>query len=123
MSVSANNEGLRIEALDFHPERDLMLVILTNKTVLSKRLSDYVSLKTADVEQLRQYELIGGGTGVRWALFDEDLSLKGFLQGSATIDIGQYNAEVDEAMKRMDAGEFYTHNQVKEMAKGWLNDK
>lgn len=34
------------------------------------------------------------------------------------ISIEQYNAEIDEAMKRMDAGEFYTHEEVVEMSKG-----
>jgi hypothetical protein len=34
------------------------------------------------------------------------------------ISIDQYNAEIEEAMKRMDAGEFYTHDQVTEMSKG-----
>jgi hypothetical protein len=29
-----------------------------------------------------------------------------------------YNAEIDEAMKRMDAGNFYTHDQVKKVSKG-----
>ena len=42
---------------------------------------------------------------------------------TAPISIEQYNVEIDEAMKRMDAGEFYTHDQVKEMSKGWLNGK
>jgi hypothetical protein len=39
------------------------------------------------------------------------------------ISIEQYNTEMAEAMQRMDAGEFYTHDQVKEMSKGWLNGK
>ena len=42
---------------------------------------------------------------------------------SRPIGIDQYNAEIAEAMKTMDAGEFYTHDQVKEMSKGWLNGK
>ncbi len=42
---------------------------------------------------------------------------------TAPISIEQYNTEIDEAMKRMDAGEFYTHDQVKEMSKGWLNGR
>jgi hypothetical protein len=91
MSTSTNNqydaienlifkEGLRIEALDFHPEQDLMLVVLNTKVVLTQHLSSYNSLKAADKSQLLQYELIGNGTGVHWPLLDEDLSLKGFLQ-------------------------------------------
>jgi hypothetical protein len=74
------NEGLRIETLDFHPEQDMMLVILNTKVVLNESLSSYPLLKGADKGRLQQYKLIGGGTGVHWPLLDEDLSLKGFLQ-------------------------------------------
>ena len=74
------NEGLRIEALDFHPEQDMMLVILNTKVALSQKLSTYPILQRADKDQLQQYKLIGGGTGVNWPSLDEDLSLKGFLQ-------------------------------------------
>ena len=42
---------------------------------------------------------------------------------AGSINIEQYNKELDEAMKRMDAGEYYTHEQVVEMAKDWLNDR
>ncbi len=74
------NEGLRIEALDFHPEQDMMLIVLNTKVALNQSLSAYPTLKGADKGQLQQYNLIGGGTGVHWPLLDEDLSLKGFLQ-------------------------------------------
>ena len=91
MSTLANNqfdaieiliftEGLRIEALDFHLNQDLTLVMLNTKVVLTQNLSSHNSLKTADKSQLLQYELIGLGTGVHWPLLDEDLNLKGFLQ-------------------------------------------
>ena|ERR1700722_18433792 len=73
-------EDLRIEAIDFHPEQDLMLVVLSTKVVLTQKLSSYKSLWAADKSQLLQYELVGRGTGVHWPLLDEDLSLKGFLQ-------------------------------------------
>ena len=73
-------EDLRIEAMGFHPEQDLMLVILSTKVVLTQKLSSYKSLRAADKSQLLQYELVGQGTGVHWPLLDEDLSLKGFLQ-------------------------------------------
>jgi hypothetical protein len=74
------SEDLRIEALDFHPEQDLMLVVLSTKAVLTQKLSSYKALRAADKSQLLQYELVGRGTGVHWPLLDEDLSLKGFLQ-------------------------------------------
>ncbi len=73
-------EGLRIETLDFHPEKDLLLVALNTKVVLQQKLSAYLQLRNASDEELRHYELIGGGTGVHWPQIDEDLSLKGFLK-------------------------------------------
>jgi len=90
MNTSTNNfdsiekliygEGLRIEAIDIHPELDVMLVILNTKAVLRQKLSNYKLLKEADIKSLLQYELTGNGTGIHWPLLDEDLSLKGFLR-------------------------------------------
>lgn len=90
MSTSVNNfdaiekliyeEGLRIETIDFHPELDIMLIILNTKAVLRQKLSSYNQLIGADKAALQKYELIGNGTGVHWSLLDEDLSLKGFLR-------------------------------------------
>ncbi len=74
------DEGLRIEAIDFHPGLDVMLVVLNTKAVLHQRISSYKLLFSADKQALLQYELTGNGTGVHWPLLDEDLSLKGFLQ-------------------------------------------
>jgi len=34
--------------------------------------------------------------------------------------IEQYNKELDEAMARMDAGEFYTHEEAEKIAKTWF---
>jgi len=90
MSTLANNQfdaieslivddGLRIEALDFHPEQDMMLLILNTKVALNQSLSAFPTLKKANIAQLQQYKLIGNGTGIHWPLLDEDLSLKGFL--------------------------------------------
>jgi hypothetical protein len=90
MNTSINNydaieqliyaEGLRIQAVDFHKELDLMLVVLNTKAILQQKISAYPSMKNATAEQLMQYELIGGGTGIHWPALDEDLSLKGFLK-------------------------------------------
>ena len=73
-------EGLRIETIDFHPDLDLMLVVLNTKAVLQQHLSAYKLLKSADTATLKQFELIGNVTGVHWPALDEDLSLKGFLK-------------------------------------------
>jgi predicted transcriptional regulator len=39
------------------------------------------------------------------------------------VDIEQYNKEIEEAMARMEAGEYYTHEQVVEMSKTWLSGR
>ena len=90
MNTSVNNydtiekliyeEGLRIDAIDFHPELDVMLIILNTKAVLRQRLSAYKKLYEADKNSLIDYELICNGTGVHWTFLDEYLSLKGFLR-------------------------------------------
>ncbi len=74
------DEGLRIEAIDFHPGLDVMLIVLNTKAVLHQRISSYKLLLSADKQALQQYEITGNGTGVHWPMLDEDLSLKGFLQ-------------------------------------------
>lgn len=73
-------EGLRIKAVDIHPELDLITIYLNTKAVLSQNISSYRLLKGAEKSQLLQYELIGDGIGIHWPLIDEDLSLKGFIQ-------------------------------------------
>lgn len=73
-------EGLRIEAVDLHPELDIMLVVLNTKAVLHLRVSSYPSLKKASSTALLHYEVISNGTGVHWPQLNEDLSLKGFLR-------------------------------------------
>lgn len=44
-------------------------------------------------------------------------------ESSEPISLEQYNIEIDEAMKEMDEGEFYTHEEVVEASKTWLNVK
>ena len=73
-------EGLRIMAVDIHPELDLITIYLNTKAVFSQNISSYKLLKGAEKSQLLQYELIESGIGIHWPLLDEDLNLKGFLQ-------------------------------------------
>ena len=74
------SEKLKIANLDFHPEQDLMLIILNTGLVLRAKLSSFTSLKKSNKTQLRKYELVANGTGVHWESLDEDLSLKGLLR-------------------------------------------
>jgi len=73
-------EGLKINALHFHPDLDLMLIVLSNRKVLNRKISSSARLMQATPEELNNYRLIGKGAGVHWPDIDEDLSLKGFLK-------------------------------------------
>ena len=81
-------EGLRIEAIDIHPELDLFLVILNTKVILRQKISAYERLKNATEKELHVYEFTGGGTGIHWPQVDEDLSLKGFLRDELLNIVG-----------------------------------
>lgn len=52
------------------------------------------------------------------------LMMKTFLIGrgqrrAEVIDIELYNKEIDEAIARVEAGEFYTQEDVEKMSKEW----
>lgn len=76
--------GLRIKAVHFHKDLDLMLIVLNNGKILKHAISSSSLLKKAKNEQLNDYRLIGKGVGIHWPQLDEDLSLKGFLQETLT---------------------------------------
>lgn len=73
-------EGVKIQAVDFHQELDLMLIILNTTAILRQQISSYPRLNNATTEELISYEILANGAGIHWPLLDEDLSLKGFLQ-------------------------------------------
>jgi len=43
--------------------------------------------------------------------------IKSFIEPANSID--QYNKEIDEAVARVESGEFYTHEEVERMSKEW----
>jgi hypothetical protein len=49
--------------------------------------------------------------------------LKAFVKGreakAPRVTIEQYNKEIDEAIARVEAGEFYTQDEAERMAKEW----
>lgn len=73
-------EGLRIKAIHFHTDMDLMLVVLNNKKILKRSIFNSPKLKKASSDQLNNYRLISNGIGIHWPDLDEDLSLKEFLK-------------------------------------------
>ena len=76
--IFSNN--LRIKSLDIRPELDSMNIILNTGFIIRTSLSSFPSLKKTPKAKLRNYKLIGNGTGIHWPSLNEDLSLKSFLR-------------------------------------------
>lgn len=71
-------EGLRIRNLYIDKPFDLMIVVLSNKKIIKRNLSDFEGLVHAGLPELNEFVL--EGTGIHWPKLDYDLSLKGFLE-------------------------------------------
>ncbi len=54
---------------------------LTDGRQLSVPLAYFPRLLYANKDQLQQFELSGGGTGIHWDALDEDISVEGLLLG------------------------------------------
>lgn len=54
---------------------------LTDGRQLSVPLAYFPRLLHAVKDQLQQFELSGGGTGIHWDALDEDISVEGLLLG------------------------------------------
>lgn len=86
-------ENLHIARFAFFRDLDIWLLILTNRSIISRRLSDYSFLANATDQQLESY--VVSGTGIHWPSIDADLSLRGFLIEDAVKmlrPIGSYAA-------------------------------
>src|SRR5690554_1010667 len=70
--------GLRMKSVWFDRELDLIIVLLNNKKLLKRPLSDFERLANATEQQLHQFD--NDGIGIHWPELDEDLSLRGFLK-------------------------------------------
>lgn len=70
-------EGLRINRFVFFRDLDLLLLILSNRRIVSRQLSAYSFLQNAADQQLTDYVL--SANGIHWPALDADLSLRGFL--------------------------------------------
>lgn len=71
-------EGLRIKSLWIDKALDMIIVLLNNKKLLKRPLSNFKSLTNASPSQLADFE--NDGTGIHWPQLDEDISLRWFLK-------------------------------------------
>jgi len=62
-------------------DEDVMRVVFTDGRVLSVPLEWFPVLHRASPEQLKHYEIDGGGVSLHWPELDEDLSVAGLMAG------------------------------------------
>ena len=76
-------EGLRIRKLYLDQPIDLMIILLNNKKIIKRKISDFNELAQASAGQLADFAI--DGTSIFWPNLDYDLSLKGFLEYELTF--------------------------------------
>jgi hypothetical protein len=81
-AAQPNNRGAepRVSAVEVTDQ--LIVAHLVDGRTISVPLSWSWRLSDATPEQRSHYEILGGGTGIRWPDIDEDLSVRGLLQGT-----------------------------------------
>lgn len=73
-------------AVGAHCTSDELVVSLNDGRVLSVPLVWFPRLTSATPEQLATFELFGEGEGIHWPAIDEDVSVKGLLEGRASVE-------------------------------------
>jgi len=88
MPASEIKPGERI--LDVRFTEDTMAVELADGRTLIVPLAWYPSLLEATPEQLRNWQISGGGYGIHWPDLDEDLSSEGLLRCAPAANQGAH---------------------------------
>lgn len=73
-------KGIRIQQFIISKELDLLVLLLTNRSVIKIALKHFPKLKKATKHELESAQIRGKGIGMRWSLLDEDISLKGLIK-------------------------------------------
>jgi hypothetical protein len=71
----------RAQTVDFGV--DTLIVHLEDGRSISAPLEWFPRLRDASDADRRQWRLIGRGVGIHWETLDEDLSVRGLLEGKA----------------------------------------
>ena len=71
-------QGVRIKQVWIDKELDLIAVLLTNRKILQRSISEFKLLRDASEADLKEMEL--DGVSIYWPKLDEDLSLRGFIK-------------------------------------------
>jgi hypothetical protein len=80
MGILATKADERVKDVSF--TEDSLVVDLMDGRTISVPLAWYPRLLSATPEQLRNWQISGGGYGIHWPEIDEDLSTEGLLRGA-----------------------------------------
>jgi hypothetical protein len=78
MTVSASH--VQPLAVDVLCKDDALLVALADGREISVPLEWYPRLNNATPKERKNWQLIGGGLGIRWEAIDEDVSVESMLR-------------------------------------------
>jgi hypothetical protein len=73
----------RAQTVDFGA--DTLVVHLEDGRSISAPLEWFPRLRDASDADRQQWRLIGRGVGIHWEALDEDLSVRGLLEGAAAV--------------------------------------
>jgi hypothetical protein len=82
MSTSIVSEA-RAQHVEFAEDR--LVVHLEDGRSISAPLEWFPRLRDASESERSQWRLIGRGIGIHWEALDEDLSVRGLLEGAAAV--------------------------------------
>ena len=66
---------------------DMICLILHDGRQIQTPLEFYPRLAKASKKQLKNFRLLGGGTGIHWKELDEDLSIDSIVHGRRAFNI------------------------------------
>jgi hypothetical protein len=81
MNTLAKNQETEFVAIEIAFTDDMICLILSDGREVKTPLEFYPKLAQASKKNLKNYRLMGGGTGIHWNALDEDLSVESIVLG------------------------------------------
>lgn len=83
--MNSSVEYKAVKATGVRVESDHFYVLLDDGRELGIPYDWFWRLEAANHEQRKNWRLIGGGVGICWEDLDEDLSVKGLMEGRRNV--------------------------------------
>ena len=89
MSTLAKHQESENIAVDVHFTKDMICLILSDGREVKTPLEFYPLLAKASDTELKNFRLIGGGSGIHWNSLNEDLSVESIVLGRKAFNFSQ----------------------------------